>query len=457
MISQNDYLLFEYIRRVRVRIENEPVGNDVIAAYNHMVLGDLVTQAHLPIEKGLKWAILKSGGKLKKREVHSLHSLIQRLENTGGKGQCILKSIRGAFQSVKRFYKIDHGLQGFSHLKTLDAYFDKVGDVYNSARYVEIESQVDPKLLQVWTDMHIEIMRALEEVVIGSWSKNSRTNENVELRVERLFDEAVSQSLREYYIRNGGVDLSSFQNWTTGFDSMVALIGEAVRKNFAFSDDEQFNVILMIAYSNLQNSDDPAVRYRLNTLSYLPKDSVKPLEDVDLSKVLIAVNDRDDYFKINAPSGKGLGFVQRKLDRSWEINMYTNTKFANAWRRDDAIWFLIRNRVWPTQFVVNGESQQHLLVEATPTRGVISGLRVFAQMETCEISFWDQKHGLEVGDSVAFRVIEPIERGNTIAYPQIIVGKVTASEGHEVTLKVDRQPLTTQELDEYLSKYVPDS
>ena len=477
MTSQADHLLFDGIRKIRVLMENQPVGNDLIHAYNSMVLGFFVTHTHLEIEKGLKWAILKSGGSLQDSKTHSIRSLIQRLEDTGDTGRRILKYIREAFQSVKRFYKIDDGRRGFRHLKTLDSYFGAVGgkDVYESARYGILESISDdsfsydkwssPKLRQVWNTMHIEIMRALEEVIIGSWNQKPRTNENVELRVERLFHEAVFHALNEYSTRNGGVDLLSFQNWETGFDSVVELIGEAVRKSFTISDNEQFNAILMLAYSNLRGSDDPAVRYRLDTFSYLPMGSVQPMEGIDLSRVLKSVNERNDYFKISDSMGETLGFIEQKLDRSWQINMvgvYGNPIFKNAWNRDDAIWFLIRHRVRLTQFVVNGESQQHLIIDKNPTHGIISQLETGEQVghpieNILDIFFWNEKHELETGDRVAFRVVEPEELREPTGYAKIVVGEITSSEGHKVTLKADGPFLTELELDQFLAKYAPAS
>ena len=351
MTSQADHLLFDEIRKIRVLMENQPVGNDLIPAYNSMVLGFFVTHTHLEIEKGLKWAILKSGGSLQDSKTHSIRSLIQRLEDTGDTGRRILKYIREAFQSVKRFYKIDDGRRGFRHLKTLDSYFGAVGgkDVYESARYGILESISDdsfsydkwssPKLRQVWNTMHIEIMRALEWL---QFCESQR--ETIELRVERLFREAVFHARNQYSISNSGVALLSFQNWATGFNSVVELIGEAVRKNFASSDDEYFNEVLKLAYLNLQDSDDPAVRYRLDTFSYLPRGSVQPMEGIDLSRVLKSVNERNDYFKVSDSMGEILGFIEHKLDRSWQINMlgkYGSPIFINAWSRDDAIWFLI--------------------------------------------------------------------------------------------------------------------
>ncbi len=474
MASQADDLLFSGIRKIRMLMENEPVGSDLIPAYNSMILGFFVTHTHLEIEKGMKWAILKSGGSLRARETHSIHSLIQRLGNTSDTGREILEYIREAFRSVKRFYGIDDGRQGFRHLRTLDSYFGAVGgeDVYEAARYGVLESIPDdnfsfsewssPRLRQVWNMMHIEIMRALE------WLQFCESRrETIELRVERLFSEAVFHALNDYTIRNGDVVLQPFQDWRigSGYRSEIELMREAVPKSFAVSDNEHINEVLKLTYAKLHESDDPAVRYRLNTFSYLPRGSVQPLEGIDLSEVLKPVNDRDDYFEVSDPLGETLGFIEHKLDRSWQmymLGMPVGPRVVNAWNQDDAIWFLIRNRVWPTQFVINGESQQHLLIENSSRYGITGQLETGHQVghpteNILDIFFWNEGHGLETGDRVAFRVVEPEERQIPIGYAKIVVGKVTVSERHKVTITADMPMITELQLEEFLAKYPPDS
>ena len=467
MTSHADYLLFDEIRKIRTLMEKESVGNDLIPAYNSMVLGFFVTHTHLEIEKGMKWAILKSGGSLRDRETHSIHSLIQRLENTGDTGREILEYIREAFRSVKRFYKIDHGRQGFRHLETLDSYFGAVGreDIYESARYGILESinndsfssdkWSSPKLRQVWPTMHTETMRALE------WLQFCESRrETIELRVERLFSEAIFQALNEYTIGNGDVVLQHFQDWRIGYRSQIELMRKAVQKGFAVSDNKHINEVLKLTYVKLQGSDDSAVRYRVNTFSYLPRGSVQPLEGIDLSKVLKSVNDRDDYFEISDPMEETLGFIEHKLDRSWQIyvlGMHGSSRVVNAWSRDDAIWFLVQNKVQLAEFVVNGEFQEHLLIDKNPTYGITGQLETGEQVghpteNVLDLFFWDEGHGLEIGDSVAFRVVEYGEGRIPTGYAKIVVGEVTASEGYEVTLKGDAPVLTKLELEEFLAK-----
>ena len=64
---------------------------------------------------------------------------------------------------------------------------------------------------------------------------------------------------------------------------------------------------------------------------------------------------------------------------------------------------------------------------------------------------------METGDRVAFRVVEPEELREPTGYAKIVVGEITSSEGHKVTLKSDGPFLTELELDQFLAKYAPDS
>ena len=460
-----DRVFFSEIREIRIRMEKELVKSNSFPAHDFMEIETFVTQTHLEIEKGLKWAIVRSGSSLKDRETHSIHSLIQRLGNTGDTGREILEYIREAFRSVKRFYKIDDGRQGFRHLKTLDSYFGAVGgeDVYESARYDVLESIAcnnfslekwpSPKLQKVWKIVHIEIMRALENLgSYESWEGNLELGETVQSRVELLFRKAVN--LNRYI---GDADPQSFMNWAVGYGSAVELMNEAVEKDLTLSEDEHFNEVLKLAYEDLRNSDDPAVQYRLKTFLYLPKGSVKPLDGIELSEALKSINNWEYRLMVRDPSGELLGYIDHRLDNSWQMSLLGYNMFVNSWRRDDAIWSLIRRTVWPTEFIVNGESRQYYVIDRNPGYGIIyqleTGTRVSDLTENIlDIFFWNEEHGLETGDHIAFRAVEPEELREPAGYAEIVVGEVAISEGHKVTLKTDGPVLTHLGLEEFLAR-----
>ena len=100
MNKEAEFLLFRQIRNVRERVEQNPIKPDLIPAYNAMQVGEFVEQTHVAIDKGLKWAIKKSGGH--PRQTHSLQALVQDLGNLDN-GQIILDYLREAFIAAGSF------------------------------------------------------------------------------------------------------------------------------------------------------------------------------------------------------------------------------------------------------------------------------------------------------------------------------------------------------------------
>ena len=442
-----------------------------------MLVGEFVEQTHVAIDKGLKWAIKKSGGN--PRPIHSLQALLQDLGNLDN-GQIILDYLRECFIAARKFYCIDISRPEFRHIKTFDSYINRVGGkkVYDEARYSTLNAvsegdfssgSFSPEALRyVFPQAHIEILRALERLKLyASRQENHSDKDNVIARVEREVFHQIIDSLNDYSAIEGGEILEVFEAWNEDIDCYVDDLEFAVRNNFNDDSCGEMGDVLRIAYTKLLSSKDPAVKYRMDTFRYLEKDSQVPLEGIDLEQCLRQVNKSKDFFEICSPSGEHIGFVERHFDGSWSGDAIAGVRFV-AWGKVDAAWLLLRLGVWPCDFVINGVARQHLLIGHgygaigfQLSEGIESAEYVAKQ--DWELKFWDNTHGLKVGDRIAVNAAESAEWQESQGWRReyfignIILGDVSEVNGHEVKLVAEGPIATTLPLDKFLSKHaVPD-
>ena len=477
MNKEAEFLLFREIRNARERVEQNPIKRDAIPGYNAMLVGEFVEQTHVAIDKGLKWAIKKSGGN--PRPIHSLQALLQDLGNLDN-GQIILDYLRECFIAARKFYCIDISRPEFRHIKTFDSYINRVGGkkVYDEARYSTLNAvseedfssgSFSPEALRyVFPQAHIEILRALERLKLyASRQENPSDKDNVIARVERQVVHQIIDSVNDYSAIEGGEILEVFEAWNEDIDCYVDDLEFAVRNNFNDDSCGEMGDVLRIAYTKLLSSKDPAVKYRMDTFRYLEKDSQVPLEGIDLEQCLRQVNKSKDFFEICSPSGEHIGFVERHFDGSWSGDAIAGVRFV-AWGKVDAAWLLLRLGVWPCDFIINGVARQHLLIGHgygaigfQLSEGIESAEYVAKQ--DWELKFWDNTHGLKVGDRIAVNAAESAEWQESQGWRReyfignIILGDVSEVNGHEVKLVAEGPIATTLPLDKFLSKHaVPD-
>ena len=153
----------------------------------------------------------------------------------------------------------------------------------------------------------------------------------------------------------------------------------------------------------------------------------------------------------------------RHFDGSWSGDAIAGGQFV-AWERNDAAWFMLRLGVWPCDFVINGVAQQHLLIgHGYGAIGFhISGgteSDEYVEKQDWKLKFWDNTHGLKVGDKIGLNAVESAEwqefrgRGRDYFIGNIILGDVSEVNGHEVRLVGEGPVATTLTLDEFLSKH----
>ena len=438
-----------------------------------MLVGEFVEQPHVAIDKGLKWAIKKSGGN--PRSTHSWQALLQDLGNLDN-GQIILDYLREAFNAARKFYCIDISRPEFRHIKTLDSYVNKVGgkEVYHEARYGTLNSitkgdsssgSLSREALRcVFPQAHIEILRALEGLKsYDSWQENLPHKDNVISRVDREVFNQIIDSVNDYSAAMRGEIIEPFKKWNESVDCYVNALDVAVRNSFKDGSFGEMRNVLSNAYEKLLRSEDSAVKYRMDTFRYLAEDSQEPIETINLQQCLCQVNKSKDFFEVSSPSGEQIGFLGRHFDGSWSGDAIAGGQF-DAWERNDAAWFMLRLGVWPCDFVINGVARQHLLI--VRGHGVIdfrasSGTEPDDHIakQCYELRFWDNTHGLKVGDRIAVNAVESAEwqeyQGWRRKYPigEIFYGDVSEVNGHEVKIFAEGPIVTKLTLEEFLSKH----
>ena len=436
---------------------------------------ETLLQTHVAIDKGLKWAIAKAGGH--PRQTHSLQALVQDLSALDD-GQIFLDYLRECFIAARKFYRIDISRPEFRHIKTFDSYINRVGGkkVYDEARYSTLNAvsegdfssgSFSPEALRyVFPQAHIEILRALERLELyASRQENHSDKDNVIARVEREVFHQIIDSLNDYSAIEGGEILEVFEAWNEDIDCYVDDLEFAVRNNFNDDSCGEMGDVLRIAYTKLLNSKDPAVKYRMDTFTYLEKDSQVALEGIDLEQCLIQVNKSEDFMEVCSPSGEHIGFVNRHFDGSWSADATVTAKLRFvAWERNDAVWLLLHLGVWPCDFVINGVARQHLLIgrgHGAIDFGTSWGTEPddYIAKQCYELKFWNNTHGLKVGDRIAVNAVESAEwqesQGWGRKYPigNILLGDVSEVNGHEVKILAEGPVVTTLKLEEFLSKH----
>ena len=391
-------------------------------------------------------------------------------------GQIILDYLREAFIAARKFYCIDISRPEFRHIKTLDSYVNKVGgkEVYHEARYGTLNSITKgdsssgslsrEALRYVFPQAHIEILRALERLELyASRQENHSDKDNVIARVEREVVHQIIDSVNQYSAAMGGEIIEPFKKWNESVDCYVNALEISVRNRFTEDSFGEMRNVLSNAYEKLLRSEDSAVKYRMDTFRYLAEDSQEPIETINLQQCLCQVNKSNDFFEVSSPSGEQIGFLGRHFDGSWSGDAIAGGQF-DAWERNDAAWFMLRLGVWPCDFVINGVARQHLLIGHG--HGVIDFNTSWGTEEDdyiakqhYDLKFWDNAHGLKVGDRIAVNAVESAEwqefrgRSRDFFVGNIILGNVSEVNEHKVKLVAEGPVATTLTLDEFLSKH----
>lgn len=404
METRERYRIQESIRDVIQILDSAPIRWDLVSDANIVQITNRSPIAHLAIERGLKALIVESGGALER--THSLVRLYRAFHECNSDSAEYLQS---AFADSIRFFGYNVNRTGFRQFRSLDTYLSRVGteDAFDKLRYWVIgeSTRGQSPISYISLSIHRELLCALDRLLLPDGL------ETVSARVEREVSESM---FSRRHIAWGSDDSAKEQaihwyiNWLRAHTSPRGALEEAVRSNFAICNDEFIAQTLREAYVELQQSQDPAVRYFVSTLAYLPRDSERRNRDAIPEVQWLGQGQNNG--RVVTPAGTCLGYIERYPDGSWGITPMQPGLMrtaAIAWAQADAKHYLVNRLTSQVAVTVNGESQQLRIID---DRGFFykpawipeneDSKTLIRRSAVYELEFWNGQHGLRPGDDV---------------------------------------------------------
>lgn len=408
-----------------------PVKPDLIPQINAVQIVNRAPIAHLAIERGIKALVKEAGGTYEKN--HNLRPNFQKLMACNS---CAAKFLEAAFDDAVRFYGFKRNSKGFTHLKSIEAYFSVTGNkkAFDRMRYWEIEQPPEEVIGKVSLLIHGELLRALRQLF--GCGMDRRT---VSQRVEGIvFEALVNDRWAELGHPPGSpkeAEVESYLEWLKGFSFRSEALADAKRRNFDIGNATA-NSVLVSAYQSLSQVNDPGVRYYLSTLDTLPRQQRDYIPEVEWLGP--AAFQRG---LVKSPAGSPLGYIERRTDGLWNIipevdglvRVHTTAETqtdARAWLAD-----LLSHPV--TVAVAGTRRSLRLVGEAErllmkPWVGLGDDTTP-PESRTWELEFWDEGHGLELGNEITIEFQENPEE----PVIQALKGTVSAVDRWKVSVNGD--------------------
>ena len=386
-------------------LDSTPVKGDLIPQITIAQIMNRAPVAHLSIERAIKALVKNSGGTYDQN--HDLWDHFQKLEDCDPHAAEFLEA---AFNDAVRFYGFKSNAKGFTHLKSIAAYLSTAGSkkAFNAMRYWELEQPLDAEIInKVSLLIHGELLRALWQLFIPEIGLRT-----VVRRVENIVTKAL---VNDRWVELGHspgstkeAEVDSYLEWLKGFPSRRDALAEAKRQNFDLGNATA-NSVLAKAYQSLAQGNDPAVQYYLRTLDILPpqqRDYIPGVEWLGPTKL--------QHGAVKSPSGSTLGWIEKRTDGVWNIipavEGFVRVQ-ATAKTQTDARAWLADSLTHPVTVSVGGNrSEQRLVGEANRLLlhplVWLNGDDVPDESHPWELEFWDENHGLELGNEVAIKFRE---------------------------------------------------
>ena len=268
---------------------------------------------------------------------------------------------------------------------------------FQDVRYWEPNQSLEEILLRkIFLNIHLELLHGLSEILIS----HRRPMETVDDRVERAIKDAIlqfrdrwyeSESIREYPV-------GSYNHWLTRHRNFKDALLEAVKEGFEIGDAIACKS-MRTAYEQLLESKDPAVRYFANSLEVLPKQPREAIPEVEWL-------DQDEHRKgrVRTPGGADLGVVEKYVDGIWYVTRFEGgppKPPAKAMTQTDAMCYLAATMTRPAQVTADGVERNLRIVEGFHSDFRQAHVKVNPRDPAMnKVTFWDNNHGLEVGQQV---------------------------------------------------------
>ena len=221
-----------------------------------------------------------------------------------------------------------------------------------------------------------------------------------------------------------------YKNWLfKTHTSRRTALEEAVRRNFTIKDGDQFvTQTLCNAYNELRQSKDPAVRYYIRILTYLPKGSQRRNPDAIPE---VEWHQQDQSGSVVTPAGTCLGFIEKYADGAWGIEPLGGSAYATAWSVADAKHYLVNGLTRQVTVTVSGEPKQLRIVTGQDSfHPSDPSWTPDIEDPAYEVEFWDANHGLRPGDEVLMELqSEAVQR-----LVSVLKGTVTAVAEQKVSV-----------------------
>ncbi|MCY3801759.1 MAG: hypothetical protein OXG46_09280 [Chloroflexi bacterium] len=439
MDTMDRYKIHESIKDVISILDCSPIRPDLVAETIIVQLTNRAPIAHLAIERGIKVLINEAGGSAENE--HGLHRLYRALRECDEKSAEYLAT---AFDDAVGFFRYNVNKRGFKQFRSFDDYLTKAGTdrAFEALRYWAIgeSSKGASPISHISLAIHRELLRAVWCLFFPS------RRETVSSRVEGEIANAMFYR-REIYWSPDDISMKQSVDWYWNWlfkehRTRRSALEEAVDRQFIIKDNDEFvRKTLRDAYADLQQSKDPAVRYFLGTLTYLPKGSQRRIPD--------AIPEVEWFDDVNTrglvvtPGGTELGLIERYADGGWGI-MPAREGLAQqvAEVQADAKAYLVGHLTKPVRVTVDGESKRLRIVtdgdrfpapvgtsdHVWTTDADISSLSF--DIPTYKLEFWDANHDLSSGVAVSVE----LEADGGRRFVSILQGEITAVEKHEVSI-----------------------
>ena len=377
-----------------------PLKRDLSPDHMLVEITNRAAIAHLAIERGLKYLLARACGTVKHK-----HSLGQFYKQLSELDKTTADQLADAFDDAVQFFGYNPNSNGFGHLRSLQTYLSLTGsdDAFQGLRYWAIGEPEHRAMQTLFLVLHRELLYFLTRLF---WT----APETVSTRVERRISDALYNNR---HISGGEGDTETetsvrlYQAWLRSHDSGRHVIRDIKRSAFDVGD-EFANRIVREAYDGLSASEDDAVQYFLLTLEYLPKGS-QPRPTDATPVVQFNANETQGFF--TTPSGSDLGWLEKRHDNSWLVQPWIHS--------DSAPPAIVQSLADAKSYVVNSLTRMlrvHVNNEIRDSR-IVTRFDFFISRFTrdwdnilvgkrpdYEFEFWDDEHGLVVGDEVKARM-----------------------------------------------------
>ena len=226
-------------------LENNPVQLDLIVELPIAEAMNRTSIAHLSIERAMKFLISEAcGPTVQKHDLSLLLNKLRQQEPTSA------EFLDKAFKEAVQHYRYNPNMPRMKHLQCLERYLKATGSNKNfqDIRYWELNQSTEEILVgQIYPALHLEILRAVSELLMPP----GETKKTISLRVEIAVQEAMLPQNLTY------APGKSYIKWLREFETRREAIRNGVRESAALPDDELIRETIKEAHEKLRSFKRP--------------------------------------------------------------------------------------------------------------------------------------------------------------------------------------------------------